>query len=276
MTPIHRLLAAFAVGAVALSATAAHAAEGQKPPEDYEFSFEGPFGTYDPAAMQRGLTVYNQVCASCHAMEHLAFRHLGAEGGPFHTVRIDGEDVTFDNPNDNPIVRAIAAEAFIQDGPDEYGDMFERAGRPSDRFPSPYANEQQARAANGGAYPPDLSVIVKARYGGAEYIRSLLLGYDYEPPEDLDIRPGNYYNPYMYGGVIAMPPQLYPDLVVYEDGTEATPEQMAADVAVFLAWASEPHMEARKRMGMMVMIYLLFLAGLLYLAYRQVWSKVEH
>jgi cytochrome c1 len=118
--------------------------------------------------------------------------------------------------------------------------------------------------------------MVKARKGGTEYIRSLLLGYDQEPPEDLDIRPGNYYNPYMSGQVIAMPPQLYEGIVEYADGTEATPEQMAHDVAAFLTWTAEPHMDARKRMGLMVMIYLLVLCGLLYWSYRQIWSKVEH
>ncbi|MGJ3233153.1 MAG: cytochrome c1 [Oceanicaulis sp.] len=268
MKPIKRLLAA-AAGVLVVGAPLAWAAGEYKKPEPYDFAWEGPFATFDQAQLQRGYHVYSQVCSACHGMRQLDFRHLGMEGGPFHM-----ED--FPNPNENPVVRAIAAEYTIEDGPNEFGDMFERPGRPSDDFPYPYANQQQARAANGGAYPPDLSVIVKARKGGPEYIRSLLLGYDQEPPADLDIRPGNYYNPYMSGQVIAMPPQLYPDLVEYEDGTEATPEQMATDITAFLTWAGEPHMEARKRMGLMVMIYLLILAGLLYASYRQVWSRVKH
>ena len=190
--------------------------------------------------------------------EKMAIDEINAAGG----VEVDG--------------KKYKIEYIVEDGPDEYGDMFERPGRPADRFPNPFANPQQAAAANGGAIPPDFSVIVKARHGGPEYIRSLMLGYDYEVPEDVRIGPGQYYNPYMTGGVIAMPPQLQDGLVEYADGTEATKEQMATDVAAFLTWASEPHMEVRKKMGLMVMIYLLVLAGLLYAAYRQVWSNVKH
>ena len=268
MKMIQRLLAA-AAGALALATPAALAAEAGHHPADYDFSFEGPFGTFDRAQLQRGFLVYQQVCSACHSMNQLHIRNLGEEGGPFYSEE-------YPNPNDNPVVRAIAADYIVEDGPDEYGDMFERPGRPADRFPNPYANPQMAAAANGGAVPPDFSVIVKARHGGAEYIRSLMLGYDYEVPEDVRIGPGQYYNPYMSGGVIAMPPQLQDGLVEYADGTEATKEQMATDVAAFLAWASEPHMEVRKKMGLMVMIYLLVLAGLLYAAYRQVWSNVKH
>jgi len=273
MRTIKRLLI---VAAVCLTAPMAIAAGYQKHPEQHRWSFAGPFGTFDRGAMQRGFQVYQEVCAACHGLEHLAIRHLGQEGGPFRTAVIEGERVTFPDPNENPIVRAIAAQYIVEDGPDEFGDMFERPGRPSDRFPSPYANEQQARAANGGAYPPDLSVMVKARHDGANYVRSLLLGYDYEPPADLDILPGTYYNPYMSGEVIAMPPQFQDGLVQYGDGTEATVEQMAEDLVTFLVWAADPHMEARKRLGLMVMIYLLILAGLLYAAYRQLWSNVKH
>lgn len=271
----YRILAVAAASLAIATPVALGAAKGKKP-EDHEFSFEGPFGTYDRQQIQRGFQVYNNICSSCHGMEHLDYRHLGMEGGPFDEVRINGELRTWDNPNDNEIVIQIAAEKIVMDGPDEYGEMFERPGRPTDSFVSPYANEAQGRAFNGGALPPDLSVITKARYGGAEYVRSLMLGYDYEVPDYVDLRPGQYYNPYMSGDVIAMPPQLYEGLVEYEDGTEATPEQMATDVAAFLAWAAEPHMEARKSLGLMVMIYLLILAGLLYASYRQIWSKVEH
>jgi ubiquinol-cytochrome c reductase cytochrome c1 subunit len=272
MKTIHALLAA-ALGAFALAAPAAAA---DRSPEPHQFSFDGPFGSYDRAAVQRGFQVYMEVCSACHGMEHMRFRHLGDRGGPFEEVPIGGEMVRFDNPNDNPVVMAIAAEYMIDGEPDEFGDVTERPRIPADPFPYPYDNVQQGRAANAGAYPPDLSVITKARYNGAEYVRSLMLGYDYEPPADLELRAGNYYNPYMYGSVIAMPPQLQDGLISYEDGTEATAEQMAEDVAHFFAWASDPHMESRKSMGLMVMIYLIILAGLLFATYRQVWSKIEH
>lgn len=268
MKTIQRLLTV-AVGALALATPAAMGAGEQYEPAEHTWSWEGPFGSYDRGELQRGFLVYQQVCSACHGLEQLHIRNLGEQGGPFYTEE-------YPNPNDNPIVRAIAAEYFIEDGPDEYGDMFERAGRPADRFPSPYANDAQAAASNGGAIPPDFSVIVKARHHGPEYIRSLMLGYDYEVPEDVTVAPGQYYNPYMSGGLIAMPPQLQDGLVEYADGTEATKEQMAHDVVTFLTWASEPHMEVHKKMGLMVMIYLLALAGLLYAAYRQVWSNVKH
>ena len=266
MTIFMRIIAA--VAGVAALASPALAAGKYKTPEEHTWRFEGPFGIFDRASLQRGFQVYNQVCSACHGLKYLDIRHLGQEGGPFYMEE-------FPNPNDNPIVRAIAAEYIVEDGPDEFGDMFTRPGRPSDSFPYPYENIQAGRAANNGAYPPDLSVIVKARKGATEYIRSLMLGYDYEPPADLNLRPGQYYNPYMSGEVIAMPPQLQDGLLTYEDGTEATKEQMAHDIAAFLTWTAEPHMEARKRMGLMVMLYLLILAGLLYAAYRQVWSNAK-
>lgn len=170
-----RIFAA-ALAAVGLSA-AAVAAEGEAhAPENHEWSFEGPFGTFDRHAVQRGFQIYQEVCSSCHSMDLMRFRNLGQKGGPF-------EAEEFPNPNDNPIVMQIAASYQVQDGPNDDGDMFMRAGLPSDAFPAPFDNEQQARASNGGALPPDLSLIVKARSGGADYVRSLLLGY-IEPPED--------------------------------------------------------------------------------------------
>ncbi len=273
MKTFSRILAAAA--AAMMAASPAMGAGYYDKPEQYDWSFNGPFGEYDRQAVQRGFQVYQQVCAACHGLKYVAFRHLGQRGGPFEIVEIDGVEQTFDNPNDNPVVASIAAEYFIQDI-DDIGDTIERPGRPSDMFPYPFANEAQARAANGGAYPPDLSVIVKARHYGANYIRSLLMGYDQEPPADLDIRPGSYYNPYMPGRIIAMPPQLMDGMIEYADGTEATVEQMATDLTYFLAWASDPHMEARKRMGLMVMIYLFGLALLLYASYRKIWSRVKH
>ena len=280
MKPLHRLLiAAISTVAVVVPAVAWAAGEYKKP-EPYTWSWEGPFGRYDRNQLQRGLEVYQTVCATCHGLEHLSFRHLGMPGGPFDQIQLPGNAYPTDfsdNPNENPAIRRIAAEALpIMDGPNEDGDMFERPRRPSDPFPYPFENEAQGRAANGGAYPPDLSVMVKARKGGAEYVRSLLLGYDYEVPEEYDVRPGTYYNPYFPGGILAMPAVLFEDGVEYADGTPATVENQAADVTAFLAWAAEPHMEARKRMGLVVMLYLLILSGLLYAAYRTLWSRVKH
>lgn len=267
MKLFNRLLVAVA-SALALAAPSLAAVDA-KEPEPHTWAFEGPFGQYDKQALQRGFHVYQQVCSACHGLDFMSFRNLGEEGGPFF-------DPQYPNPNDNPVVRAIAAGYMIEAGPDQFGDMFMREGRPADDFPRPYPNDNAAAASNGGAIPPSLSLIVKARSGGAEYIRSLLLGYDEEVPEDVTVRPGQYYNPYFPGGVLAMPPQLYPDLVEYADGTEASPEQMAHDITAFLAWTAEPHMEARKSLGFMVMIYLLIVCVLVWLAYRQVWSRVQH
>ena len=247
----------------------AFAAGDAKPPKKHTWSFEGPFGVFDRKSMQRGFQVYQEVCSGCHGMRQLAFRHMAAEGGPFYL-----ED--YPSPNDNPVIRAISAQYVVEDGPDNYGDMFERSGRPADQFPEPYANAKQAAFVNNGAVPPDLSVITKARHHGPEYVYSLLTGYSDDVPYDVDLRQGQYYNPYMAGKIIAMAPPLMEGLVTYEDGTEATVAQMAEDVVAFLAWAAEPHMEARKRMGFMVMISLFILASLVYAAYRQVWSNVEH
>lgn len=262
-----RIFAA-ALAAVGLSATAI-AAEGEThAPENHEWSFEGPFGTYDRHAVQRGFQVYQEVCASCHSMNLMRFRNLGQKGGPF-------ESEGYPNPNDNPVVMQIAASYQIEDGPNDDGDMFMRDGIPSDAFPAPFENEQIARASNGGALPPDLSLIVKARTGGADYIRSLLLGYT-DAPDDMHLSPGQYYNAYFPGGAIAMAPPLFDGMVSYDDGTEATLEQMSEDVTTFLTWAGDPHMEARKQMGAMVLLYLFIFAILVYLAYRQVWRNVKH
>lgn len=267
-----RLRTLFLAGLGLALAGTASAAGGGKHPDGPEggFPFEGPLGKFEMDSVQRGFQVYREVCSSCHGLKLLSYRNLGEPGGPFY-------DPAYPNPNDNPQVKAIAEQDMVVDAtPDEFGDPVTRPARPSDNFKQPFANEQMARAANNGAYPPDFSVIVKARKGGPEYIRSLMLGYDYEPPEDLDIRPGLYYNPYFPGGLIAMPPQLREGIIEYSDGTAATPEQMAHDVVSFLTWVAEPHMEARKRMGLMVMIYLTIFAILLWLAYRQVWSNVKH
>jgi ubiquinol-cytochrome c reductase cytochrome c1 subunit len=260
----------FAAALVALGLSgAASALEGdQHAPHQHHWHHDGPFGTFDDHAVQRGYQVYQEVCASCHSMDLMRFRNLGQRGGPF-------ESDMFPNPNDNPIVMQIAAGYMVMDGPNDDGDMFERAGLPSDAFPAPFANEQQARASNGGAYPPDLSLIVKARGDGANYVYSLLTGYE-EAPHDSHLAAGQYYNPYFPGGAIAMAPPLSEGIVTYADGTEATVEQMAEDVVTFLTWAGDPHMETRKQMGFMVLLFLFIFAVLVYLAYRQVWANVKH
>lgn len=260
----------FAAALVALGLTgAASALEGEaRHAHAHHWHHDGPFGTFDDAAVQRGFQVYQEVCASCHSMDLMRFRNLGQRGGPF-------ESEQFPNPNDNTVVMQIAASYMVMDGPNDDGDMFERPGLPSDAFPAPFANEQQARASNGGAYPPDLSLIVKARHNGANYIYALLTGYE-EAPHDVELGPGQYYNPYFEGGAIAMAPPLSEGIVTYVDGTEASVEQMAEDVVTFLVWAGDPHMETRKQMGFMVLVFLFIFAVLVYLAYRQVWANVKH
>jgi len=273
-----RFIATFA--ALAALATPALAAEGEThAPEAYNWSWEGPFGTFDDEQLQRGFQVYQEVCASCHSMDLLSFRNLGQPGGPFEylpDLEHEGELINYPNPNDNPVVIDIASRYTYTAIDPETGEEIERQGIPADRFPNPFANRAQAAASNGGAVPPDFSVIVKARSGGAEYIRSLLLGYDSEVPADITLLPGQHYNPYFAGGVLAMGPQLFDGAVSYTGDTPQTAEQYATDVAAFLAWASEPHMEQRKRMGLGVMIFLLIFSIPMWLAYRQLWANVKH
>jgi ubiquinol-cytochrome c reductase cytochrome c1 subunit len=257
-----------ALAAFGLSAAASAFEGDQHEPHDHHWHHDGPFGTFDTHAVQRGFQVYQEVCASCHAMDLLKFRNLGEAGGPFASDE-------FPNANDNAIVMQIAASYTRNWSPDEInadGDPVVRAGLPSDAFPAPFENEILARNSNGGAVPPDLSLIVKARGHGEDYILSLLLGYD-----DHDVPPGQYSNPYFPGGSLAMaPPLIFEGQVEYADGTPATVDQMAEDVVVFLAWVSDPHMEARKQLGVMVLFFLFIFALLTYLAYRQVWANVKH
>lgn len=246
------LAAALAVGALG----AARAAEEVHVPSK-DWSFQGVFGTFDPAALQRGLQVYKDVCASCHGLRFIAFRNL--------------QDLGYNADQ----VAALAADFEVEDGPDDEGEMFTRPAVASDRWPSPFPNEQAARVANGGAYPPDLSLIVEARGGGADYIHHLLTGYT-EPPAGVEVPPGQYYNEYFPGHLIAMPPPLAEGIIEYADGTAATPEQMAEDVTTFLTWAAEPQLVERKRMGIKVILFLLVFTGLLYAVKRKVWSDVSH
>lgn len=235
---------------------ASYSASEALQPAEQGWTFNGLFGTYDRDALRRGYKVYKEVCASCHGAKQLSFRNLMQDGGPEFS---EAE------------VKAIAAEYTVLDGPDSYGDMFERPALPRDRFVEPYANENAARAANGGAYPPDLSLITKARSAGPDYVYALLTGYQ-DAPEGVNLRAGLYYNPYMAGGAIAMPAPLVDDQVEYTDGTPATVAQMSSDVVYFLNWAAEPELEARKRIGFMALIYLAIFAGLLYFSMRKVWS----
>ena len=279
-----RLLSLALAGAVTFGAGAALAAGGAKHPRDGQYSFDGPFGRFDQAQLQRGYKVYREVCAACHSMNLVSFRHLGMPGAPFY-------DPEYPNPNDNPYVRTIAAEFQIPDIDSETGDTIQRPGTSADRFPNPYPNEAAARGGNGGAMPPDLSVMGKARHGGANYIYSLLSGY-VNPPRGLTVPANQYYNPYYAGdvsafwsgdhektpkgGFLAMPPQLKPGLVTFDDGTPSTINNQARDVGAFIMWASEPKMEQRKRAGVAVMAYLILLAGLLYASYRKIWRDVAH
>ena len=228
-------------------------------PIKVDWSFKGLTGTFDRASLQRGFQVYKEVCSSCHSMQYLSYRNLGEPGGPEFS---EAE------------VKAIAASFEIQDGPDSQGEMFFRPGKPSDKFKSPYPNKQAAIAANGGAYPPDMSVLVKARKGGANYIYSVLVGYE-DPPPGMKLDDGVYYNKYMVGQKIKMPNNLIDGLVEYSDGTESSMEQMAKDVTTFLAWAAEPELEVRHKTGIKVMIYLILLTVLVYLSMKKIWSRID-
>jgi ubiquinol-cytochrome c reductase cytochrome c1 subunit len=252
-TMLVRTLLLAGLGAVgALPAGAQEAA----PPLQRAWSFEGFFGTFDRSAAQRGLQVYREVCQTCHGLQYVAFRNLEALG------------FTEDE------VSAIAAEYQITDGPNDEGEMFERPGRPSDHFPSPFPNDAAARLANGGALPPDLSLITKARADGTNYVYSLLQGYEEPPPGEEGLE-GLYYNAYFPNHWIAMPPPLFDDGVAYADGSTASIEQMASDVAMFLTWTAEPTLEARKQTGLKVLLFLVVLTGLLYATKRKIWAAAH-
>jgi ubiquinol-cytochrome c reductase cytochrome c1 subunit len=222
----------------------------------YHWEHKELLKTFDHAAIRRGFQVYQEVCSSCHALRFIAFRNLV---GVSHTEEE---------------AKAIAASYEVQDGPNEAGEMFMRPAALTDLFPAPYPNEEAARAANNGALPPDLSCVVKARMQHEDYVFSLLTGY-HEPPAGVQLREGLYYNPFMPGGTIAMARNLYDGVVEYEDGTPATASQMAKDVTTFLAWASEPEHDERKKMGMKAMLLLTVLLGLSYWTKRHTWSYLK-
>lgn len=226
-----------------------------KPPPQ-QWSFKGLFGTYDRGALQRGFQVYNEVCSACHSVRLVAYRNLAEIGFTEEQIK------------------KIAAEKDVKDGPNNEGEMFDRPGRPSDRFVKPFPNENAARAANNGALPPDLSLMTKARKDGANYVHALLTGYK-EAPQGTTVPDGMSYNLYFPGSQIAMAPPLAEEGVEYADKTKATVAQMATDVTTFLAWAAEPELEERKRLGVKVLLFLLVLTGLLYAVKRKVWADVH-
>jgi ubiquinol-cytochrome c reductase cytochrome c1 subunit len=235
--------------------SSAQIAEAPEPIE-VDWQHEGLFGSFDRAAAQRGFQVYREVCSGCHGLTFVAFRNLMALGF--------SEDQ----------VRALAAEYTVTDGPDANGEMFERPAVPADPIPPPYPNDQAARVANGGALPPELSLITKARADGSNYVYSVLVGYE-EPPADVEPREALYYNAFFPGHWIAMPPPLFEDQVTYADGTQATIPQMAADVTTFLTWAGEPTLEQRKQTGLKAMLFLLVFTGLCYATMRKVWADAH-
>ena len=221
------------------------------------WSFEGVFGTFDRASLQRGYQVYQEVCSGCHSVKHLSYRNLSEKGGPEFSLEES---------------KAIAAQFEIIDGPNEDGEMFTRPARLSDKFVSPFPNVKAAAAANDGAYPPDMSVLAKARKGGADYIYSLLMGYE-EAPAGYELDDGVYYNKYMPGYKIKMSEPISDGIVEYTDGTETTKDQISKDVTTFLVWAADPHLEARHRMGFKVFFFLIILLTLVYLSKQKVWSR---
>ena len=273
-----------AAAGLALAASPALAAGEAKHPRSGGFSFEGPFGSFDRNQLQRGYKVYREVCASCHSMDLMHFRNLAEPGGPFY-------DSHQASPAENRWVKALAAEVQIADIDTETGEPIMRDGTAADRFPNPYPNATAAAAANGGAAPPDLSVMAKARHDGANYIYSLLTGYA-AVPQGLQIRPGQYYNEYMAGdltpfmpegtehvppgGFIAMPNPLSDGQVTYDDDTVASVDQMSKDVAAYIAWASDPKQVQRKQTGIGVLIFLFIFAGVTYLSYRRIWKGMAH
>ena len=224
-----------------------------------DWSFKGLFGKFDRGSLQRGYQVYTEVCAACHSMKYVSYRNLAEKGGPEFSVEQ---------------AKAIAASFEVTDGPNADGEMFTRPGKLSDKFVMPYENVKAAQAANGGAYPPDMSVLVKARGGGANYIYSLLQGYE-DPPIGIKLDEGVHYNKYMYGNKIKMANPLSDGLVEYADGTNASVEQMSKDVTTFLMWTSEPHLEARHRMGFKAVVYLIILTILVYFSMKRIWSRIE-
>ena len=228
-------------------------------PKTKDWPFDGMTGRFDLAAIQRGFKVYKEVCSACHSIKQISFNNLTALG-------FSDEEI-----------KSLAAGYDVEDGPNEEGLMFKRPGRPTDKIPGPFANDKAARASNNGALPPDLSLIVKARKGGANYVYSLLTGFQ-AAPKDFKVGENMYYNPYFAAGgnQLAMsPPLVSKGQVQFDDGTEATIEQMAADVVNFLQWTAEPEMQERKSLGIRVLIFTSILFILLYFANKAIWADIK-
>ncbi len=276
----HRSIVLAVTLAASLSVAAMRAASAQEaeaPPREH-WSFHGPFGTYDTAQLQRGFKIYREVCSNCHSLKLLAFRNLADPGGPGFSEQQ---------------AATIAAEFKVQAGPNDQGEMFERPGKIADHFPPPFPNDQAARYANGGALPPDMSVLAKARgyeagfpwfivdaftqyqEDGPDYIDAILNGYE-DPPAGFTLPPGAQYNKYFPGRAIGMPKPLSDGQVEYTDGTPATVDQYGEDVAAFLMWAAEPKLDERKRLGFQVFVFLIVLTGLLYFTKKRIWHDVKH
>jgi ubiquinol-cytochrome c reductase cytochrome b/c1 subunit len=261
---------ALALGlALGLAAAApAMAATGDPYPlKTMAWSFEGPFGTYNRTDLQHGFQVYKEVCSACHSLDRVAFHTLSESGGPGFS---DAQ------------MKAIAAGYQVDAGPndkgetvDDKGNPLKRPGTPADHFPAPFANEQAARTANSGALPPDLSLIVKARAGGPDYVYSILNGFKEPVPKGFTVTKDKYFNPYFIGWNISMPPPLSDGQVSFADKAPNKIADEAYAVVTFLAWASEPHLEDRHRIGIGAMIFLIALSGLLYLSYRRVWKDAH-
>jgi ubiquinol-cytochrome c reductase cytochrome c1 subunit len=249
-------LAILVVALALIFAGVAWAQEEAPPVPHQQWPFEGVFGTYDRAALQRGFQVYKEVCSVCHPVKHLYYRDL--------------EELGYSEDQ----VKGIAAQSQVSDGPNDQGEMFQRPARPSDPIPGPFPNDQTARVANNGALPPDLSLITKAREGGSDYVYAILTGFK-DAPAGFKMNKNMYYDEYFAGHQIAMPPPLSPDQVKFADGSPSTVPQMAHDVVSFLSWAAEPTLDERHRMGFKVFLFLIVATGVFYAAKRKIWSRVH-
>ena len=273
---VSALIVASGIAFAGAAATADAASYPKKKPMEQDWTFSGPFGYYDKAQLQRGLKVYAEVCAACHALGLISYRNLA--------------DLGYSEQQ----IKNFAAESEVTDGPNDDGEMFDRPAAPTDRFVSPYANDKEAAAANNGALPPDMSLLAKARApergfptfifdvftmyaeNGADYIYSLLVGYQ-DPPEGVSVLEGLHYNPYFVAGeALAMAAPLSDDLVEFDDGTASSMEQQAKDVSAFLMWAADPGLPERKQRGFIVILFLIIFAGLLYFTKKKVWANVAH